>query len=87
MVSRTVSLEQSAYERLRLAKREGESFTDTVNRLLVESRPSFSRLAGILSKKDASSVREGIRRMRSLEREPETARYAQLRKLGHGRNA
>lgn len=86
MSSRTVSLEQGAYERLRLAKRPGESFTDAVNRILAESRPSFSRLAGVLSRQEASAVRGSIRLMRELEAAPEKARYAKFRRLGRGRH-
>ncbi len=87
MASRTVSLEASAYERLRLAKREGESFTDTINRILKDSQPSFSRLAGVLSREDARRVRSGIQQMRELERRAEAARLTQSRRRRRGRHA
>lgn len=87
VASRTVSLEASAYERLRLAKREGESFTDTINRILKDSQPSFSRLAGVLSREDARLVRKGIQHMRELERRAETARLTQNRRGRRGRHA
>lgn len=87
MASRTVSLEASAYERLRLAKREGESFTDTINRILKDSQPSFSRLAGVLSREDARLVRSGIQHMRELERRAEGARLTQNRRGRRGRHA
>ena len=87
MTSRTVSLEASAYERLRLAKREGESFTDTINRILKDSQPSFSRLAGVLSREDARLVRSGIQRMRELERRAEADRLTQYPRSRRGRHA
>lgn len=86
MPSRTISVERSAYERLRSVKRGGESFTDTINRLLSGNHPSFARLSGILSKRDAAALKKGIRRMRSLETRAERTGYARLRSLGHGRH-
>jgi predicted CopG family antitoxin len=67
MGSRTVSLEDSAYARLRAAKRPGESFSVTINRVLEGSRPTFRALSGFLSRKDARLVRETIQRMRDEE--------------------
>jgi len=83
--SRTVSLERSAYERLRAAKRPGESFTVLVNRLLEGSQPSFRSLAGVLSKEDARAVREAIKRMRKAEGRSESERLA-LRGVYDGRD-
>ena len=87
MPSRTVSLERSAYERLRLAKRPGESFSEVVVRLLGNATPSFSRLAGALSRADAESVREGVREMRALELGAEQARLTSARRRPRGRHA
>ncbi len=87
VTSRTVSLEKSAYERFRLAKRPGESFTDTINRLLADSQPSFGRLAGVLSREDARLVREGIQEMRALELRAERARFGRSRKTVRGRDS
>ena len=72
--SRTISLETSAYERLRAAKRPGESFTETVNRLLQDSRPSFRVLAGALTRVDGNEVRRAISAMRANEAVPEQSR-------------
>ncbi len=74
MVSRTVSLEASAYERLRAAKRPGESFSETVNRLLVDSRPSFHALAGVLTRADTDDLRGAVRSMRAAEASAERSR-------------
>jgi len=86
MVSRTVSLEASAYDRLRAAKRPGESFSATVNRILETSRPSFRVLAGGLTRSDAAKVREAITFMRNREARAEKARLAAYGGNFHGRH-
>ena len=87
MSSRTVSLQVSAYERLRAAKRPGESFTQTINRILRESRPSFRVLAGALSPKDAAAVRDAIAEMRESEAPAEARKLAAFGSYRRGRHA
>jgi len=72
--SKTVSLESSAYERLKAAKAPGESFSETVNRILADSTPSIRSLAGFLTASEAKRVKSTIRRMRALEAPAERAR-------------
>ena len=76
MPSRTVSLEASAYERLKSAKAPRESFSDTINRILSDSKPSFRVLSGFLSASDAKRVKRAVRRMRSAEASAEKDRLA-----------
>jgi predicted CopG family antitoxin len=78
MVSRTVSLEQGAYERLRAAKRPGESFSQTVNRLLKDSRPSFRVLAGVLNERESTQIRRAILGMRAREIPGEQDKFASI---------
>ena len=77
MSSKTVSLEASAYERLRAAKAPHESFTQTVNRLLARDRPSCRELAGFFTASEAEGVRSAIRRMRAAEAPAEKLRISE----------
>ncbi len=73
MSTKTISLDEEAYERLRARKREGESFSDVVKRLASE-RP-LSDLAGVLSESEADALADAIeeRRDRSHRRADELA--------------
>lgn len=60
MSSKTISLEDSAYQKLLGAKRPGESFSDVVHRLLGGAEPSFRDLRGALSARDAKKAAKVI---------------------------
>jgi len=64
MGSKTISLEDSAYEKLRAAKRPGESFSEAVLRLLGDREPSLLDFRGLLDKKTVQGVRDTIARMK-----------------------
>ena len=68
MGTKTIRLDDEAYERLASRKREGESFSDVVKRVAGER--SLLEIAGILSDDEAETMRETIaeRRTRSRER-------------------
>ncbi len=74
MGTRTIRLDDEAYERLASRKREGESFSDVVKRVAGER--SLLEIAGILSEEEVETMRETIaeRRTRSRERSDELAR-------------
>lgn len=80
MPSKTVSLEESAYERLKAAKAHDESFSEAVHRILADSRPSYRHLAGALTSTEAEAIRTAIRRMRALETPAEEGRLRAWRK-------
>lgn len=73
MGTKTIRLDDEAYERLADRKREDESFSDTVKRIAGER--SLLELAGILSDEDAEVMCETVdaRRERSRERSEEIA--------------
>lgn len=64
---RNVRLTEDAYRRLKSRKREGESFSDTVERIAGER--SLLDLAGLLSAEDAEELREAIRERDERSRE------------------
>lgn len=53
MSTKTIALELSVYEKLRRQKRESESFTRTIDRLIENSRRTFTCEAAVA---DASAV-------------------------------
>lgn len=62
MGSKTISITEEAYYRLRARKRRGESFTDVVLRL-TERRP-LSEFAGILDEETGRALAETVEEAR-----------------------
>lgn len=58
MPTRTISLDEEAYERLKAHKRENESFSDVVKRLAGER--SWTEVAGILTDEEADALEAAI---------------------------
>lgn len=58
MATKTISLDEEAYERLKAHKREGESFSEVVKRLAAER--SWTEVTGILSDAEADTLEEVI---------------------------
>lgn len=58
MGTKTIKLDEEVYELLRARKRDDETFSEAVERLL--GRPSLRELAGVLSDKEAEKFREAI---------------------------
>lgn len=64
---RNVRLTEDAYQQLKSRKQEGESFSDTVERIAGER--SLLDLAGILSEEEAEEMRDAIRERDGRARE------------------
>ena len=58
MGSKTIRLDDDVYSKLRAEKREDETFSETVERLI--GAPSLTELAGILDSETVDDMREAI---------------------------
>lgn len=58
MSSKTISLKESAYEKLLTLKGKDESFSDVIENLTKDEIPRYADLAGTLSQETIDSIRE-----------------------------
>jgi len=65
--TRTISITEEAYERLKIRKEKNESFTDVINRMT--GKRSIMELAGILSKEEGEKLERYIKDRRKASRE------------------
>ena len=79
MGTKTISLEDSAYSRLKAVKRPGESFSDVVNRVLGSSEPSFLDFRGLLQGGSGDRLAETVARMKREDIRAQRARIVQKR--------
>ena len=66
MATKTISITEEAYERLRTNKMENESFTDVINR--ITNKRSIMELAGILTNKEADELKKNIHEIRAASK-------------------
>ncbi len=64
MGSKTISLEASAYSKLKAEKRPGESFSDVIHRLLGRGQPSLLEFTRFTSRKKADGIADAVLKMR-----------------------
>jgi len=65
MGTKTIGLRDDVYERLKARKREGESFTELIDRLLNETTIDWREGFGALSDQDAAELEELVRESRN----------------------
>lgn len=64
MGTKTIGLQEEVYERLKSRKREGESFTDVVDRLIDESSADWEDTFGTLSSEDSGELERAVAQSR-----------------------
>lgn len=76
MATKTISLADDAYERLKAEKREGESFSDVVRRLTVGTE--LSEYYGILSEETAEDLEDVVAERRDERNERRRSRVERI---------
>lgn len=74
MTTKTIGIREEVYERLKAQKRDDESFTDTVERLLEEAGTDWREGFGTLSTADAEELERVAERSRRQSTEGLTDR-------------
>jgi len=74
MATKTIGIREEVYERLKAQKRDGESFTETVERLLEESTTDWREGFGTLSTEEAEELERVAERSRRQSTEGLTDR-------------
>jgi len=64
MATKTISITEEAYERLKTRKNENDSFSEVIYK--ITGKRSLLEIAGSLSKEEASKVEEEIKKARDL---------------------
>ena len=67
MATKTITITERAYEKLKLRKKENESFSDVINRVMPYT--DWSDFIGVLSTKSANRLRKSIRESRKESEE------------------
>lgn len=79
MGTKTISLEDSAYSKLKAAKRSGESFSDVIHRVVGSREPSLLEFTELLDKKASEDLARAIARMRDEDITLQRRKMAQVR--------
>jgi predicted CopG family antitoxin len=79
-VTKSVRLEDDVYEIIEANKREDETFSEAIERLV--DRPPLLELAGILSDEEAEKVRDAIESSRKASAEDRDALLERFDDLG-----
>ena len=75
MATKTITITEEAYGKLKMRKKENESFSEVINRVMPYT--DWADFVGILSKKSVNKLEKSIRESRK-ETEEKLARLSQL---------
>ena len=75
MATKTITITEEAYNKLKVRKKGNESFSEVINRIAPFT--DWSDFAGVLSKKSADKLEESIKELRK-ESEKRAERIARL---------
>ncbi len=75
MATKTITITERAYEKLKLRKKENESFSDVINRVMPYT--DWKDFIGIFSEASALKLERSIKKMRK-ESEKEVAKITRL---------
>lgn len=76
MGTKTINLSDDAYARLKALKREGESFSDVVNR--ITGKHALLDLVGILSAEEGAELAEHVQALRERTRRELDERHREM---------
>jgi predicted CopG family antitoxin len=76
MGTKTIGITEGVYEQLKARKREDESFTDLVDRLLEETAADWQEGFGALSEAEATELEEAVQRAQTRSDEGLAARQS-----------
>lgn len=77
MGTKTIGLRDDVYERLKARKREDESFTDLMDRLMDETKPDWRDEFGTLSEEEGDELEAIVRESRKTTGEGLSERQAE----------
>jgi len=83
MATKSITITEEAYERLRQSKREAESFSRVIKRL-TSNAAGLLRFAGSISDEEADRLEERIKKNRERWMKEEAKRREQIRRELHG---
>lgn len=64
MVVKTITVTEDAYKALKMVKRDSESFSDTIKRIVNDKKTDISKFFGILSKEEGDELAKAIKENR-----------------------
>ena len=72
-------VQDATYERLKAARRPGESFTEAIDRILGGNEPSFLDFVGLIPRRDADDLARVIEELREEDMALEQKRWGPTR--------